>query len=137
MKTSRFLVSASALALALSAPIIAFAQSGKIGGSRLDTFLPSIVDFINSILIPFIFAIAFIVFIWGIFQYFIAGGANEEQRDKGKQLAVWGIIAFFVMISVWGMINLLVDTFGFGGQNAPKLPTFKPAAMLSVPLDAA
>ena len=102
------------------------AQSGEIGGSKLGEYLGSIVGFINVRLIPFIFAIAFIVFIWGIFQYFIAGGANEEARDKGKQLVMWGIIAFVVMVSVWGIVNLLVGTFGFGGKNAPALPTFEP-----------
>lgn len=126
----RFLTSLGSAALVASLPLITLAQtvteSGKIGGSTIDVYLKSIVGFINAVLVPFIFAIAFIVFIWGMFQYFIAGGANEEQRDQGKQLAIWGIMAFVVMISLWGIVNLLVATFTFGGQNVPKLPTFKP-----------
>ena len=127
MITSRFLRLGSALALAFIIPVSALAQ-GEIGGSTLGTYLSSIIGFINAILVPFIFAIAFIVFIWGIFQYFILGGANEEAREKGKSLAIWGLIAFVVMVSIWGIVNLFVGTFKFGGQNSPQLPRFTPGS---------
>ena|SRR5690606_27588217 len=112
----------AALALLLAAPFAASAQ--QIDGTDLSSLLGSIIMFINSVLIPFIWAIAFIVFIWGVFQYFIAGGANEEQRDKGKQLVIWGVIAFFVMSSVWGIVNLFRGTFHFGNENTPPIPGF-------------
>ena len=34
--------------------------------------------------VPLIFAVAFIVFIWGVFKFFILGGGNEEQREGGR-----------------------------------------------------
>ena len=114
--------------LALILPASALAQGGEIGGSTLGAYLGSIIGFINAILVPFIFAIAFIVFIWGMFQYFILGGANEEAREKGKSLAIWGLIAFVVMVSIWGIVNLFVGTFRFGGQNSPQLPRFTPGS---------
>ena len=83
----------------------------------------NIEKFIN-LLVPVIFAIAFIVFIWGIFTYFIAGGANDEQRQKGRQLAFWGIVGFAIMVSVWGLINLVTNSLGLSGQARPCLPTF-------------
>jgi len=106
----------------------AYAQD--IGGSTIGAYLQSIIGFINVVLIPFIFAIAFIVFIWGVFQYFIAGGANEEKREQGKQLVMWGIIGFVVMVSVWGIINLFTNTLGFNDTrgNTPSLPTFDPGS---------
>lgn len=107
-----------------------FAQSegtGEIGGATIGAYLASIVDFINVFLVPFLFAIAFIVFIWGVFTYFIQGGANEEQREKGKQLVMWGLIGFVVMVSLWGLVNLITNTLNFGENgNAPSLPEFKP-----------
>ena len=125
---------AAALLIGLfSVASTAFAQAGtpsngEIGGATIGVYLSSIVGFINVYLVPFLFAIAFFVFIWGIFQYFIAGGANEEQRDKGKQLVMWGIIGFVVMVSVWGLVNLITNTLNFGENgNAPELPEFKPA----------
>ncbi len=107
-------------------PVLAQTTSGTLGGANLGEYLKSIVGFINTYVVPFIFAVGFIVFIWGVFQYFILGGSNEEKREEGKKLVMWGIIAFVVMLSLWGLVNLLVASFGFGGQNVPKLPTFNP-----------
>lgn len=120
--------SAAALALFLASAASAHAQSGEIGGNTVSQYLLSIIGFINVVAVPVVFAVAFVTFIWGIFLYFIAGGANEERRDQGKQLAIWGIVAFFIMVSVWGLVNVLVGTFGFGNVNAPNLPTFNPGA---------
>lgn len=80
-----------------------------------------VIGIINEILVPAIFAIAFIVFIWGVFQYFIGGKQDEETRQKGKQLMIWGLIGFFVMVSVWGLVNILVNTAGLD-TNLPEYP---------------
>ena len=106
---------------ALMLPLFAAAQVDSL--QELGAF---IIDLINNVAVPLVFAIAFIVFIWGIFQYFVAGGANEEQRDKGKQLAMWGIIGFVVMLSVWGIVNLLTNTLGFKDKQNVELPHFEP-----------
>lgn len=90
----------------------------------LIVFIEDILVFIDYVLVPLVFSLAFIVFLWGIFNFFIAGGADEEKREKGKQFMVWGLIGFFVMVSVWGIVNLMVGTFGFGGQQRPDIPSF-------------
>ena len=125
MNLKSLIPSGAALA-ALLLPFSASAQADRypIDGTNLASLFMSAVDFINVIVIPFVWAIAFIVFVWGIFQYFIAGGANEEQRDKGKQLAVWGIIAFAVMSSVWGLINLVTNSL-YLNEAQPEYPTFE------------
>ena len=58
-----------ALAFVTLFPAVTFAQFGGI-----DTFFFRMLSFINGILVPFVFGIAFLVFIWGIFKYFIFGG---------------------------------------------------------------
>lgn len=83
-----------------------------------------IVAFINNILVPLVFSIAVITFLFGIFQYFIAGGADEEKRKTGRSFAVWSVIALAIMVSLWGLVNLLIATFGFGNATRPCLPTF-------------
>jgi len=84
----------------------------------------SIITFINDVLVPLVFAIAFIVFIFGVFRYMIAGAADPEKRKNGTQLILYSVIGFAVMISVWGLVNLLVGTFGFDSNARPCLPTF-------------
>ncbi len=129
MKLSASSLIASFAVFAL--PLMAGAQTssdGSLDSTNLGTLFGSVITFINDILIPFIFAVAFIVFIWGVFQYFIAGGANEEKREQGKQLVMWGIIGFFVMVSVWGLVTLVRNTLGFNETNSsvPPLPRFDP-----------
>lgn len=111
---------------ALFLPVFVHAQT--FNGAVLGAYTAGIVDFINSYLIPFIWAIAFIVFIWGVYTFFIAGGADEEKRNQGKQLVMWAVIGFVIMTSLWGIVNLFTNSFGFGGQNAPKPPTFNPGS---------
>ena len=74
-----------------------------------------IINTINNVLVPVLFAAAFIVFLWGAFDTFIVGANNEEVKEKGKNLMLWGLIGFFVMISVWGLVNILTGPTGFTG----------------------
>lgn len=80
-----------------------------------------VLTIINDVLVPVVFAVAFIVFIWGIFQFFIAGKQDPETKDKGKSLMLWGLIGFFVMVSVWGLVNILTNTLDLN-TNVPNFP---------------
>ena len=62
-------------------------------------------------LIGLLVAVAFVVFIWGLVQ-FIWGVQSEEDREKGKRHMVWGIVGMFIMIAVFGILALLLNTFG-------------------------
>ena len=61
-------------------------------------------------LILFLFAVAFLVFVWGIFRFIYNSGDDTEQ-EEGKKAMMWGIIGMFVMVSVGGIIRLVLDTF--------------------------
>jgi len=102
------------------APMLAFAQQGEFTG--LSDFFGNIVLFINDTLVPLVFAIAFLVFIWGVFKYFILGGDDEEKRKSGQQLMLYGIGGFVIMGSVWGIVNLLAGGFGFTDENIQNIP---------------
>lgn len=77
--------------------------------------LTTLVNFGTCILIksivPLLFAVALVLFIWGVVQ-FIQGADNEEKRKTGRDFMIYGIIALFVMVSVWGLVNVLSNTFG-------------------------
>lgn len=103
---------------ALALPFLASAQ-GTINATNAQSLSLGIIDFINQIAVPLIFALAFIVFIWGVFLFFIAGGHDEEKKEKGKSLMFYGLIGFFVMISVWGLVNILSGTFSFSNDDGP------------------
>ncbi len=102
-----------AAAAAWALPALALAQTSITGLAAIITNL------INGVFVPLVFAIAFLVFIWGVFRYFIGGG--DDDRKKAVQLMLYGIAGFFVMVSVWGLVNILVGTFNLN-SNVPQLP---------------
>jgi hypothetical protein len=103
--------------LALFVPLVAAAATIN----SISDAGTTIINIINNILVPVLFAIAFIVFIWGAFNVFILGANNEEVKEKGKNLMLYGLIGFFVMVSVWGLVNILVQSFGTN-TAVPNLP---------------
>lgn len=64
-------------------------------------------------LIGLLFALALILFFWGVAQFILNSGGNEEGRTKGKQHMIWGILGMFIMISAYAIIGVLRSTFGF------------------------
>jgi len=98
-------------------PMMAFAQLGEV-----DTFFNNINDFIGNVLIPLVFGLALLMFVWGMFRFFILGGGNEEERGKGKQLIIWSIVGFVLMTSIWGIVNMLSGGF-FPDKGAPQMPS--------------
>jgi Type IV secretion system pilin len=98
---------------------IAGGQDGEIG-----TFLGNVLGFIDNVVIPFILAIGFLVFIWGIFKYFILGGANDEAKESGKSLIMYAIGGFVVILAFWGIVNILSNGLGLE-DTLDSVPTVK------------
>ena len=63
--------------------------------------------FLNAAIGLFI-TLAIVVFFWGLIRYVLAAG---EAKAEGLQIMLWGVIAIFVMVSIWGIIRLLQSTF--------------------------
>ena len=108
-------------------PVIAFAaltvtSGSAFVGSGIETFVKNLVGFINSTLVPLVFAIAFLVFLWGIFKTFILGGADETKRSEGRQLMLYAIIGFLLMVSLWGIVNLVGSSLGLNNTLTGTLP---------------
>lgn len=57
------------------------------------------------------FAIAMVVFLWGIFQ-FIRNPADQANREQGQKNILWGLIGLLIMFSVYGIIGIIANTFG-------------------------
>lgn len=66
---------------------------------------------LSNAIIPLIFALATVLFVWGVVKYVIN---NDEQakKEEGRQFMLWGIIALSVMVSVWGIVKIVGNTFG-------------------------
>lgn len=75
---------------------------------------------ISTSVIPLIFALAVTMFVWGVVQYVI-NSSEEVKKEKGKQFMIWGIIALTVMVSVWGLVSVLGNTFGVNTGIIPQV----------------
>lgn len=70
-----------------------------------------IVPIVDRAIVPFIYTLAFVVFLYGIVRFFFS--TSEENRKKGRDFALYGIIGFFVMFSVWGLVRLALSIVPF------------------------
>lgn len=104
----------------------AAAGGGAAGGlntTKVTAITVSIQSFINGALVPLLIAIAFIVFLWGVFKYFIYGAADDEARTKGRSFVMYGIVGLVIIFSLWGIVNIGVSLFGVGtGARPTTLP---------------
>lgn len=113
-------------------PLLAFAQVKTTASepSALDTLIYKITELIINPAIATLFIIAFVIFMYGIVE-FLWKANDKDGRAVGKQHMLWGIIGFVIMLGVYGIINLLLQTFKIQGPainpkeqkfQAPELP---------------
>lgn len=67
---------------------------------------------ITDSVIPLLVTLAIVYFIYGVLKY-IMNADDSTQREEGRKFMVWGIVALFVIVSIWGLVKLLAGTFGF------------------------
>ncbi|MBI2409492.1 hypothetical protein HYV30_00405 [Candidatus Kaiserbacteria bacterium] len=78
---------------------------------------------INQVLVPVLFALAFIMFLYGVAKAYIFSHGEAKAVGEGHKLVLWGVVAFAVMLSLWGLVNVVASTFGLAGFSAPPTPT--------------
>ncbi len=78
----------------------------------MNKFVTLIID--PAILV--VFAAGFFLFIYGLVEFLVAINQGGDTAE-GKEHMVWGIIGMLIMISVYGIIALLDNTFGLDIAN--------------------
>lgn len=78
---------------------------------NINALLNKVNQFILNPIIALLFIVALITFFWGLVQ-FIANAGSEQGRETGRRNMMWGIIGMFIMIAVYGIIKILLQTFG-------------------------
>lgn len=77
---------------------------------KLNNFLDSVVAQIINPIILLLAAAAFVLFIWGVFE-FILHAEDEEKRTEGRKAIMWGLIGLVIIFGAYGIINLALGTF--------------------------
>lgn len=123
---------ATVLALAMVVPSVVFASPNinlgvnigicligncsNAGNGTISGELMVVYNIIQMLIIMSI-GLAILFFLYGVLAY-VTAGDSEEKRKKGRDRMIYGIIGIFVMVSVWGLVNILINTFGLGGLNS-------------------
>lgn len=66
-------------------------------------------------LIAILFALGFVLFMWGAAMYVWGWGAPGEKEKglgAGKSHMVWGLVGMLIMVSAYGIINLAGSIIG-------------------------
>ncbi|MBI3573678.1 hypothetical protein HY090_01365 [Candidatus Kaiserbacteria bacterium] len=78
--------------------------------AALSSFIANVVKLIIQPLIVLLFALALFFFANGLFIFFL--NANDpKERARGRQILIWGIVGFFVMVSAISIIAVVTKTF--------------------------
>lgn len=104
------IISALSLAGAYAIPFLANAQTAANPQDGLIGLIRFANTALNDVMILLITA-AIVAFFWGMVKY-IFSAAGGEDRAQGLQIIMYSVIAIFAMVSIWGIIHVLQNTFG-------------------------
>ena len=83
--------------------------STKIAYADLDGFIGKVDTTIINPLILFLFALAVVYFLYGVFK-FLANQDNEEAKTTGKSHMLWGVVGIVIMLGVWIILGIILNT---------------------------
>ncbi len=89
----------------------------------LKSLIALIIDLINTAT-PVLAGIGVLLFFWGLAK-FIRNSGDEKEHTNGKNLMIWGVVGFFVMFAVWGIVRSAQLSVELGNEpfGIPGLPT--------------
>ncbi len=76
----------------------------------LDAFITKVALQIINPIIMLLAGAAFVVFVWGVFQ-FIAHGGDETKRKEGREAIFWGLVGLVIIFGVYGLLNVVLTSF--------------------------
>lgn len=71
--------------------------------------LVSLTVYYFNVAIYMIIALATVIFIWNVYRYFFK--ADVENKKEAGLYVMYSIIGFFVILSFWGLVNIVKNTF--------------------------
>lgn len=88
---------------------IANAQSSVPEPAR--KLIDNILEEILNPLITLMIGIAVLYFLWGAFE-FVRNADSSAERKKGSLNMLWGALGLFIMVTAYGILNLILGTLG-------------------------
>lgn len=98
----------SLIGFSLLLPMLTFAQA-TAGRFTVFENMAGSLKTIVSVLIPVVFGLGILAFFWGLVRYLFG---SDHDKDQAKKTMLWGVVAVFVMASVWGLVRFIGESFG-------------------------
>ncbi len=77
----------------------------------LESLIGATGDFISQAILVFAGA-GLLVFLYGLVKFIFRLGGSEAKVEEGKNMMIWGLVALFVMVSVWGLVRFFQESLG-------------------------
>jgi len=97
-------------------PLMASAQSF----GNVETLLIGLGNLVR-VATPIVVGIALLAFFWGLARYIFAAG-DTEKKEEGRNIMIWGVIALFVMLAVFGIVNFIGSAVGIDTGGTIDVP---------------
>lgn len=121
MKTKIFAVTS----LLMIVPSFSYAATLGFGSlvELADTLATGVVTSLGYLM----FALAVVAFLSGMVKFIWAARNGDAGKgvENGKQFMLWGLIALFVMFSVWGIIIFVQGVFNIKGNTSIVIPNIE------------
>lgn len=89
----------------------------------LGQFLTNLNNVVVGPALTLLFGVAFVIFVWGIVEYIRDSGSEAgEGRETGKRSMIWGLVGMIIMVSVYGIIQIIYGTLGVDTSKLPQNP---------------
>lgn len=90
-------------------PVLALAQAPTPDATAVTSYITAFQNVVSAA-VPFVIAVAVLAILIGLAQYAFAAG-DEAKQKNGRQTIVVGVIILFVMVALWGFVNILLGFF--------------------------
>ena len=100
---------------------LAFIPSVSFAVNKTLSDLTSLLGSYMQQAIYLIMAFAVLTFIWGIYNYYFKPDAD---RGEAMNYVLYGTIGFFIMLSFWGLVNIIKNTLDLD-NTAPSIPVIQ------------
>lgn len=85
-----------------------FVNTAYAADPTIATFIGNVKTAIINPIIGILFAAALLMFVWGVVRYMM-NADDDNERKMGQQHMIWGLFGMFIMVSVFGIVDLIAS----------------------------
>lgn len=116
----KIIASSFASVAAFALTNVTFVSAVTAGDVTSVTSAVSTIEVYLNLGVQLMVAAAVVWVIWNAFNFVLSAG-DEEKRATSRSGIIYGVIGIVVMLSVWGLINLVLSSTGVSTQKGTNI----------------